>query len=66
MRNPIDLDHKHSRAIVREIGERLATLLKPEPELPPSVRTQINRLRQLENQAPSIIPAAEHWGKPGR
>jgi hypothetical protein len=66
MRNRIDIDHKHSRAIVREIGERLRASLKPEPELPPSVRTQINRLRQLETQAPSIIPAAEHWDKPPR
>ncbi|RZN16131.1 hypothetical protein CWO90_40520 [Bradyrhizobium sp. Leo121] len=62
----VELDHKHSRAIVREIGERLRASLKPEPELPASIRTQVNRLRELESQSPSIIPAAERWDKPGR
>jgi hypothetical protein len=38
MRNRIDIDHIHSRAIVREIGERLRASLKPEPELPASLR----------------------------
>jgi hypothetical protein len=66
MPNRINIDHKHSRAIVREIGERLRASLKPEPELPASVRTQINRLRELEEQSPSIIPAAERWDKPRR
>jgi hypothetical protein len=59
MPSRIDIDHKHSRAIVREIGERLRASLKPEPELPASVRTQIHQLRELEEQSPSIIPAAE-------
>jgi hypothetical protein len=53
----------HSRAIVREIGERLQASLKPEPELPASVRTQINRLRELEEQSPSTISAPERWDK---
>jgi len=66
MSNRIEIDHKHSRAIVREIGERLRASLKPEPELPPSLRTQINRLRELEGQSSSIIPAAEHWDTPRR
>ncbi|WP_165435542.1 hypothetical protein [Bradyrhizobium sp. Leo121] len=66
MSNRIDIDHKHGRAIVREIGERLRALLKPEPDLPANVPTQINRLRALEEQSPSIIPAAEHWDKPRR
>jgi len=56
MRNGIDIDHIHSRAIVREIGERLRASLKPEPELPASLRAQIDRLREFE--------AAEHWNKP--
>src|SRR3984893_14450440 len=42
MRNRIDIDPKHSRAIVQEIGERLRVLLKEEPELPGSLRTQID------------------------
>src|SRR6267142_2918635 len=64
MRNRIDMDPKHSRAIVQEIGERLRAFLKEEPELPPgSLRTQIDRLRELEEQSPSIIPTAEPWDK---
>jgi hypothetical protein len=59
MRNRIDIDSKHSRAIVHEIGERLRTFLKDEPELPGSLRAQINRLRELEEQSPSII----RWDK---
>ena len=63
MRNRIDIDSKHSRAIVQEIGERLRAFLKEEPEPPGSLRTQIDRLRELEEQSPSIIPAAERWDK---
>ena len=63
MRNRIDMDPKHSRAIVQEIGERLRAFLKEEPELPGSLRTQIDRLRDLEEQSPSIIPTAEPWDK---
>jgi hypothetical protein len=63
MRNGIDIDPKHSRAIVQEIGERLHAFLKEEPELPERLRTQIDRLRELEEQSPSIIPAAEPWDK---
>jgi hypothetical protein len=63
VRNRIEIDRKHSRAIVEEIGERLGAFLKEEPELPESLRTQIDRLRELEEQSPSIIPAAEPWDK---
>jgi hypothetical protein len=63
MRNRIDMDPKHGRAIVQEIGERLRAFLKEEPELPGSLRTQIDRLRDLEEQSPSIIPTAEPWDK---
>ena len=66
MRNRIDIDSKHSRAIVQEIGERLHAFLKEEPELPERLRTQIDRLRELEEQSPSIIPAAERRNKRGR
>jgi hypothetical protein len=59
MRNGIDIDHKHSRAIVQEIGERLRAFLKVEPELPGSLRTQIDRLGELEEKSRSIILAAE-------
>jgi hypothetical protein len=43
MRNLIDIDYVH-----REIGERLGVSLKPEPELPASLKMLINRLRELE------------------
>jgi hypothetical protein len=63
MRNRIDIGPKHSRAIAQEIGERLRAFQKEELELPGSLRTQIDRLRELEEQSPSIIPAAERWDK---
>jgi hypothetical protein len=63
MRNRIDIDPKHSRAIVQEIGERLRAFLQEKPEPPGSLRTQIDRLSELEEQSPSIIPAAERWDK---
>jgi hypothetical protein len=34
MRNRIDIDPKHSRAIVQEIGEKLRAFLQEEPEPP--------------------------------
>jgi len=66
MRNRIDIDHVHSQAIVREIGERLRASLKLEPELPASLKMQIDRLRELEEQSPSIIPGVERWDMPRR
>ncbi len=57
MRNHVDIDHKHCRAIILEIGERLRASLREEPELPASFKTQIDRLRELEDQeSPSIVP----------
>ena len=63
MRDRIDIDPKHSRAIAQEIGERLRAFLKEEPELSGSLRGQLDRLRELEEPSPSIIPAAECWDK---
>jgi hypothetical protein len=60
MQKFIDIDHVHCRAIVREIGERLRTSLKSEPELPPSLKIQIDRLGKLKEQSPSIVPDMEH------
>jgi hypothetical protein len=60
MRNRIDIDHTHSRAIV---GERMRASLKPAPELPARFEKQIDQFRELEEQSPSIIPAAERWDK---
>ena len=63
MRNRIDIDYVHSRAIVRGIGESLRAALKQEPELPVRFKMQINRLHELEEQSPSIVPDAERWDK---
>ncbi len=51
MRNPIDIDSKHSRAIVREIGEELRASFKEDRELPANLKMQIERLRQTEGEA---------------
>ena len=59
MRNRIDIDSKHSRAIVQEIGERLRAFLQEEPEPPERLIAQINRLRELDEQLPSVI----RWDK---
>ena len=48
MRNPVQIDHSHSSAIIQEIGERLQAPLKQQRELPVSLRLQIDRLRQSE------------------
>jgi hypothetical protein len=62
MRNPIMIDHSHSRAITREIGEGLRTSLREDQELPASLRLQIDRLRQLEGQSqPNIAKPATRW-----
>jgi hypothetical protein len=63
MTNRVDIDHTYSRAIVREIGERLRSSLRPEPELPARFKKQIDRLREVEEPSPSIVPDAEHWKK---
>jgi hypothetical protein len=52
MRNLIEIDHSHCRAIIQEIGERLQTSLKEDRELPAGLRLQIDRLRQLEDRSP--------------
>ena len=61
MRNRIDIDDTHSWAICQEIGERLRVHLREQPEPSASLRRQIDRLRELDGQSPSIIPAEEHW-----
>jgi hypothetical protein len=59
MRNQIDIDEVLSRAIIREIGERLRTFLR-EDELPASLKVQLDRLDQLDGQwSPSVIPELE-------
>ena len=50
MRNSVDIDTSHSRAIIREIGERLQASFEEERESPASFRAQIERLRQLDER----------------
>ena len=63
MRNPIEIDYSHSRAILQEIGERLRTSsLKEDPELAASLRLQIDRFRQLEGQSqPNVARPTTRW-----
>ena len=56
MRNRIDIDEIFSRAIIREIGERLQASLSEGGELTDSLRRQINRLRELDEEASSTAP----------
>ncbi len=65
MRNPIEIDYSHSRAIIREIGERLRTELKEDRELPANLRSQIERLRQLEGQLQPTVesPTTRWWAR---
>jgi hypothetical protein len=56
VRNPVDIDARHSRAIVREIGERLRSSLKEDLELPANFRMQIERLRQSEQALAALDP----------
>jgi hypothetical protein len=53
MRNSVDIDSGHSRAIVKKIGERLRESFKKDRELPVSFQKQIERLRQSESEARS-------------
>ena len=50
MRNQIDIDAAFSRAIIREIGERLQASLR-EGELPASLKVQLDRLDQLDDHS---------------
>jgi hypothetical protein len=62
MNNPINIDKKHSQAIRQEIGERLRDLMRTEAEFPAGLRKQVDQIRMLEGQLPSIMPtAAERW-----
>jgi hypothetical protein len=55
MRNQLDIDAAFSRAILREIGERLRASLS-EDELPASLRAQLHRLDQSgDHSSPSVV-----------
>jgi len=55
-RNPIDIDSKHSRAIVREIGKGLRESVKEDKDLPANFKSQIERLRQSEAERQPNAP----------
>jgi hypothetical protein len=48
MQNRIEVDRALRLALVREFGERLRASLGEEAELPPNIRRQIERLREME------------------
>lgn len=55
-----NLDHTHSRAIYMEIGERLReTLSRNQSELPPRIESRLDRLRELGDDSPSIVPSMD-------
>ena len=59
----VEIDSIHSRALCKEIGERLRISLSREsPELPPRMRTQLDQLRKLEADSPSIVPSIFGFG----
>jgi hypothetical protein len=66
VRNPVDIDTRHSRAIVREIGERLRSSLKEDRALPANFRMQIERLRQSEEEAFAVFDTAQSATRPDR
>lgn len=53
MENSVDLDHRHSRAIAQEVGERLRSHLVQKPELPDFLESLIERLRDLDRPTES-------------
>ena len=60
MRSRVDIDEKTSRAIIREIGERLQTIVGVDSKVPARLGKQLNRLRELDGESASIVPAVEH------
>jgi hypothetical protein len=62
MRNRIEIDPEHCRAIGEEIAERLRPVIAQEPEVPPNLETRIDRLRALESSSPSIVPDMDRDG----
>ncbi len=66
MPNRVDIDQIHGRAIAQEIGERLPGLLGEEAELPPSLRRQMKRLREMDGQSLPLVPEEHFDNKSGQ
>jgi hypothetical protein len=57
---PLQLNSEHCQAICAEVGERLRILLDRETSaLPPRLRSLLDRLAELDHDAPSIAPALD-------
>jgi len=53
----VRIDKIHSRAICNEVAERLrVTLSKDQSEIPANLINQLDRLREMEENSPSIVP----------
>jgi|GraSoiStandDraft_57_1057295.scaffolds.fasta_scaffold263451_1 hypothetical protein len=54
---PFRIDSVHTRAITRAVAERLRLLLAQDPPEPgKSLQSLINRLPELDEESPPIIP----------
>ena len=52
------IDRIHMEAILTEIGERLRIYLSEDrTELPANIQRNLDRLRKIEVQSPSIVPS---------
>ena len=52
------IDRVHMGAILTEIGERLRIYLsEDQTELPANIQRNLDRLRKIEVQSPSIVPS---------
>jgi hypothetical protein len=61
MEDRVQIDRVHARAICNEIGERLRyALSNAEVELPASLESRLNRLREQDGDySPSIVPSMD-------
>jgi hypothetical protein len=59
------LDHIHCRAICDEIGERLREVLRREAsEMPPRLLMLVDKLAELDDHGPSIVPIIDEMSFP--
>jgi hypothetical protein len=53
----VRIDQIHSRAISNEVAERLRiSLSKDQSDVPTSLSDQLDRLREMDEASPSIVP----------
>jgi hypothetical protein len=55
MRNSFAIDPRHSRAIVREIGERLRSALKEDRELPENLECKSNASANQKTRHQAVV-----------